>query len=358
CAGIEHKMGLKGSATAVINFGEENNCRGFLLGNPPDENGKAEGMAQMFQMMNEERLVTGHAALSTAAVAYYNAATYASERIQGRPLVNPKGDRVTIINHADVRRMLMYQKAHIEASRAMSIFTYYLIDIAENSSDPELVKKAKATVEVHTPIVKAYCSDVCWLSISEAMQVYGGYGFIEEYPIAQLLRDSRIYSIWEGTNYIQAMDLVGRKWMMGKGQVFAAWLQDIQDFIDKNKDSSFAHELNVLQQALNDYREIQTTLGGYLGAGKIGMIGLSATRILHATGKLLGARLLLEQALIAEKQMQELGADHYDYGFYQGKVMTAKFFARNILPEVSFVLTVIKDGDTSALDIEQSAFFA
>ncbi len=358
CAGIEHKMGLKGSATAVINFGEENNCRGFLLGNPPDENGKAEGMAQMFQMMNEERLVTGHAALSTAAVAYYNAATYASERIQGRPLTNPKGDRITIINHEDVRRMLMYQKAHIEASRAMSIFTYYLIDIAENSSDPELVKKAKATVEVHTPIVKAYCSDVCWLSISEAMQVYGGYGFIEEYPIAQLLRDSRIYSIWEGTNYIQAMDLVGRKWMMGKGQVFAAWLQDIQDFIDKNKDSSFTHELNVLQQALNDYREIQTTLGGYLGAGKIGMIGLSATRILHATGKLLGARLLLEQALIAEKQMQELGADHYDYGFYQGKVMTAKFFARNILPEVSFVLTVIKDGDTSALDIEQSAFFA
>ena len=358
CAGIENKLGLKGSATAVVSFGEENNCRGYLLGDPPDENGKAQGMAQMFQMMNEERLVTGHAALSAATVAYYNAVKYASERIQGRPLTNPKGERVAIINHEDVRRMLMFQKAHIEASRAMSILTYYLMDIAENSPDPEAVKKASATIEVHTPIVKAYCSDVCWSSISEAMQVYGGYGFSEEYPIAQLLRDSRIYSIWEGTNYIQAMDLVGRKYMMGKGQVFAAWLQDIQDFIDNNRSSSFAHELDILQQALNDYREIQMTLGGYLGEGKIGMIGLFATRILHATGKILGARLLLEQALIAEKQLEQLAADHYDYPFYQGKVNTAKFFTRNILPELSFTSKVVKEGDTSALDIVEPALFA
>jgi hypothetical protein len=146
--------------------------------------------------------------------------------------------------------------------------------------------------------------------------------------------------------------------MMGKGQVFAAWLQDIQDFIESNRSSSFAHELDILQQALNDYREIQMTLGGYLGAGKISMIGLFATRILHATGKMLGARLLLEQALIAEKQIEQLATDHYDYAFYQGKVNTAKFFARNILPEVSFTVNVIKEGDTSALDILESAFFA
>lgn len=357
CAGIEHKMGLRGSATAVVSFGEENNCRGYLLGNPPDENGIAEGMPQMFQMMNEERLVTGHATLSAATVAYYNAAKYASERIQGRPLSNPKAGRVPIIKHEDVRRMLMYQKAHIEASRAMTIFTYYLMDIAENSSDPDLVKKAKAFIEVHTPIVKAYCSDVCWLSISEAMQVYGGYGFSEEYPIAQLLRDSRIYSIWEGTNYIQSMDLVGRKWMMGKGQVFASWLQDIQDFIARDKVPVFDREFELLEQALNDYREIQMTLGGYLGSGKIGMIGLYATRILHATGKLLGARLLLEQALLAQKQIDQLGSDHYDFAFYNGKVNTARFFVRNILPEVGAILSIIKDGDTSAIDIAEEAFF-
>lgn len=357
CAGIEHKMGLRGSATAVVSFGEDNNCRGYLLGDPPDENGAAQGMAQMFQMMNEERLVTGHASLAAASVAYYNAVKYASERIQGRQLSDPKAGRVPIIKHEDVRRMLMYQKAHIEASRAMTILTYYLMDIAENSSDPELVKKAKAFIEVHTPIVKAYCSDVCWLSISEAMQVYGGYGFSEEYPIAQLLRDARIYPIWEGTNFIQSMDLVGRKWMLGKGQVFASWLQDIQNFVENQQDSNFEKEFALLQQALNDYREIQMTLGGYLGAGKIGMIGLYATRILHATGKLLGARLLLDQALIAQQKMNELGSDHYDYAYYNGKVNTARFFARNILPDVGTILSIIKDGDTSAIDINEEAFF-
>ncbi len=356
CAGIEHKLGLRGSATAVVSFGEENNCRGYLLGDPPDAEGNAYGMAQMFQMMNEERLVTGHAALATAAVAYNNAVQYALQRIQGRLLSDPKAGRVPIIKHEDVRRMLMYQKSIIEACRAMTIYTYYLMDIAEFSSDPELVAHAKAAMEVNTPIVKAFCSDMSFLAISEAMQVYGGYGFSEEYPIAQLMRDSRIYPIWEGTNYIQSMDLVGRKWMMGKGQVFANWLKEIQNFIDLNKDNTaFTREFEILQEALNHYQEIQMTMGGYLGAGKIGMIGLYATRILHATGKLYGSKLLLDQALIAARQMEALGSDHFDYAFYNGKVAAARFFTRNILPEVAAVLSIIKDGDTSAIDVLEDA---
>jgi alkylation response protein AidB-like acyl-CoA dehydrogenase len=357
CGGIEHKLGLRGSATAIVNFGEENNCLGYLLGDPPDAEGNASGMAQMFHMMNEERMVTGHASLAGATVAYNNAVEYAQQRIQGKLLSNPKGDRVPIIKHEDVRRMLMYQKSIIEASRAMTIYTYYLTDVAEFSSDEELVAQAKATIEVNTPIVKAFCSDMCFLAISEAMQVYGGYGYSEEYPIAQLLRDSRIYPIWEGTNFIQSMDLVGRKWMMGKGKVFAGWLQNIQDFIDKNKgESNFTREFELLQEHLNNYKEIQMALAGYLGEGKVGMIGLYSTRILHATGRLYGAKLLLDQALIAARQMDALGADHYDYPFYNGKVAAARFFTRNILPEVAVTLGVIKDGDTSAIDIVEEAF--
>lgn len=357
CVGIEHKMGLSGSATAVINFGEQNNCKGYLLGNPSDENGKAEGMAQMFNMMNEERLVTGQAALSQAAVAYYNAVQYAAQRIQGRPLTNPKADRVAIIKHEDVRRMLMFQKAHLEAFRAMIVYTNYLIDIMQTSSDPAEVKKAKATVEVNTPIVKAYCSDMSFLCISEAMQVYGGYGYSEEYPIAQLMRDSRIYPIWEGTNYIQSMDLIGRKWMMGKGQVFAAWLQEIQDFIDDNSANKvFKQELERLQQALHWYREIQMTMAGYLGQGKISMIGLYATRILHATGKLYSSKLLLEQGLAAAEKLDQVGPDHFDADFYAGKISAARFFANNILPEVETTLQVLKIGDTSALEITEKSF--
>ncbi|MGE5397145.1 MAG: acyl-CoA dehydrogenase [Chitinophagales bacterium] len=352
CAGIEHKMGLRGSATAVVSFGEENKCKGYLLGDPPDQDGKGQGMAQMFEMMNEERLITGLAANAAATVAYNNAARYATERIQGKLLTNPKAGRVPIIKHEDVRRMLLFQKAITEACRAMIINTYYYMDIAENSSDPEEVKKAKAMVEVNTPLVKAYSSDMGFLSISEAMQVYGGYGYSEEYPIAQLMRDTRIYAIWEGTNFIQAMDLVGRKWMMGKGQVFANWMQQIQDLIDQNKDKAgFEKEFEALQEALNDYREIQMTMGGYLGQGKMGMIGLYATRILHATAKIYCGKLLLDQALIAQQKIDELGTNYFDYPFYQGKVASARFYVRNIVPEVGTTLKVIKDGDTSAMDI-------
>lgn len=355
CVGIEHKLGLSGSATAVINFGEQNNCKGYLLGNPPGENGLAEGMAQMFNMMNEERLVTGLAALSQAAVAYNNAAQYATQRVQGRALTNPKAGRVPIIQHEDVRRMLLFQKAHLDAFRAMIIYTNYQLDVAENSKDEIEVKKARAFIEVNTPIVKAYCSDMSFLCISEAMQVYGGYGYSEEYPVAQLMRDSRIYPIWEGTNYIQSMDLIGRKWMMGKGQVFAAWLQDIQDFIDNSGSQDFGPELQALSEALQTYRDIQITMGGYLGKGKISMIGLYGTRILHATGKLYSAKLLLEQAIIAAEKLKELGSDHFDAPFYAGKIASAKFFAHNILPEVDTTLKVIKQGDTSALDIDEKS---
>ncbi|HEX3011607.1 MAG TPA: acyl-CoA dehydrogenase [Syntrophomonadaceae bacterium] len=354
CVGIEHKMGLSGSATAVINFGEQNNCRGYLLGNPPDDNGKAEGMAQMFNMMNEERLITGLAAAAQATVAYNNAVQYAAQRVQGRPLTNPRAGRVPIIQHEDVRRMLLFQKAHLDAFRAMIVYTNYQLDIAENSNDAAEAKRARAIIEVNTPIVKAFCSDMSFLCISEAMQVYGGYGYSEEYPVAQLMRDSRIYPIWEGTNYIQAMDLIGRKWMMGKGQVFAAWLQDIQDLIDNSK--GFESELKALGEALQAYRDIQMTMGGYLGQGKMSMIGIYATRILHATGKLYSAKLLMEQALIAARKLEETGPDHFDAPFYKGKIASAQFFVHNILPEIYTTLQVIKKGDTSVLDIDEKSF--
>lgn len=358
CVGIEHKMGLRGSATAVVAFGEENICRGYILGDAPGEDGLGQGMAQMFNMMNEERLTTGHGAMCAATVSYNNAVQYSAQRVQGRQLTNPKQGRVPIIKHEDVRRMLMFQKSHIEAFRALIFSTYYAIEVAEWSSDPEEVNKAKNTVEINTPLVKAYCSDMGFQSISEAMQVYGGYGFSEEYPIAQQLRDSRIYPIWEGTNYIQSMDLVGRKWMLGKGQAFATWLQDIQDFIDANKAvAGFERDFEILQEALNTYREIQMTMGGYLGGGKVGMIGFYATRILHATGKLYCGKLLLEQAMMANAKVAEIGAENHDYPFYAGKVAAAHFFAKNIVPEIFTTLRVIKEGDTAAQELVEEAWF-
>jgi 3-(methylthio)propanoyl-CoA dehydrogenase len=356
CGGIENKMGLRGSATAIVNYGEEGKCRGFLLGEAPVD-GKGNGMAQMFQMMNEERTVTGLAAMSAATVSYNNACMYASGRVQGRQLTNPKAGRVPIINHEDVRRMLMYQKSLTEASRAMIAYSYYVMDIAENTTDENERKMAKGYIEVNIPIVKAWCSDMAFLSISEAMQCYGGYGFSEEYPIAQQLRDCRIYPIWEGTNYIQSMDLIGRKWMMAGGQVFATWLGEIEKFVVANKDNAaLCTQIGLLEEALNNYKDIQMTMAGYLGQGKFGLIGLYATRILHATGYLYGAKLLIEQAIIAQKKIDELGVEHFDYPFYAGKVASAKFYSHNILPSVGAILRVIKEGDNSVMEVPEATF--
>ena len=356
CGGIEHKLGLRGSATSIINFGEDNKCRGYLLGNAPVD-GKGAGMAQMFQMMNEERTVTGLAANAAATVSYNNAAMYAAGRIQGRPITNPKAARVSIIHHEDVRRMLMYQKSITEASRAMISMSYYALDIAENTTDENERKRAKAFVEVNIPIVKAWCSDMAFLSISEAMQCYGGYGFSEDYPIAQQLRDCRIYPIWEGTNYIQSLDLIGRKWMMGGGQVFASWFAELEKFVADNKDDKIlSAQIALLDEALNQYKEIQAAMVGYLGQGKFGMIGFFATRILKATGHIYGAKLLLEHALIAQKKIDEIGKEHFEYPYYAGKIASAKFFAHNILPTVGTILRVIKEGDSSVMEIPEASY--
>lgn len=212
-------------------------------------------------------------------------------------------------------------------------------------------------MDLSTPIIKAYASDMAFQCINEALQIFGGYGYTEDYPISQMLRDSRIFCIWEGTNYLQSLDLVARKWTKRKGTVFAGWLQSIQDFIDKNKDNpDFAQEFALLQKGLDNYRQIQAAIVGYLGQGKIGMIGLYATRILHSTGKIYCGKVLLDMALVAQKKIKELGPDHYDYPFYQGKVASARFYLQNIVPEIDTTLEIIKAGDTSALDVEEKAF--
>lgn len=150
CIGIEHKMGIKGSATCVMSFGENNECRGYILGNPPDEEGKGEGMAQMFQMMNGARMETGHAALAETAVAFHNAASYANERIQGRLITDPKAGRQLIIKHEDVRRMLLDLKAHVDAMRALIFKTYYYFDILDNTTDPEEKQLISGRIDIHT----------------------------------------------------------------------------------------------------------------------------------------------------------------------------------------------------------------
>ncbi|MDR1617134.1 MAG: acyl-CoA dehydrogenase [Syntrophomonadaceae bacterium] len=356
--GIEHKMGLLGSITASLSFGDNNNCRGWLLGiNPLTNDGKGNGMAQMFQMMNLARLETGLSALSMLCNGYYNARDYCKERIQGRPFSDPKGARLPLINHEDIKRTLLMGKAHMEAMRAMIYKTFFAFDVRHYDPDPETKAKASNLVEIATPLCKAYNSDEAWWLLGEAIQTYGGYGYMNEYPISQIARDVKIYSIWEGTNFIQSLDLVGRKWGLGKGQAFEEFLQEIRDFCKNNANNeTFSKEFAILEKALAAYVTIKSNMQEFQKQGRSEMIPLFSRRILTATAQLYAGSLILEQALIADKRAKELGPDHYDHDFYSGKVASAKYYLCNVVPNVISLAGIVESADTSAIDIPVGAF--
>jgi alkylation response protein AidB-like acyl-CoA dehydrogenase len=354
---VEHKLGQMGSSTVALACGDDDNCRGWLLGEYDAETGAGQGMAQMFQMMNEERLFTGSAALGVAAVAYRNAAAYCKERIQGRPITDPRGERVRLVDHEDIRRILMLNKATLEACRAIVNRTGYYIEVGKSDPDPERRKFAEGMADCLTPIAKAYPSDEAWGLICESLQAYGGYGYTEEYPAARAARDVKIYSIWEGTNYIQAMDLLGRKRTMGKGSVFAAFLKVIEDFIAANSPfEGFEKEMGILDKAFTSYKAIMGMIENSMKEGKPGMTTTFATRIQTATAQLYGGMCLLEQALIAKRRIEELGEDHYDYNFYNGKLLSAQYYLRNVVPNVWAVEEIVRDGDTSVTDATPETF--
>ncbi|MEW6423300.1 MAG: acyl-CoA dehydrogenase [Bacillota bacterium] len=357
CIAVEQKMGLKASATAMLSFGDNDNCRGILVGDPPDREGRSQGLAMMFHMMNESRIGTGHNALAQMAAAYYFASRYAAGRIQGRPFTNPKADRVPIIEHEDVRRMLMEMKSQVEGIRAMIFKGFYYLDVAEHSGEKEKAKKCRWLAEILTPLIKTYASETAWPMIAQAIQVHGGVGYTEEYPVSQYARDVKILTIWEGTSFIQAMDLVGRKMRMEGGRPFAAWLGDREEFIAKNK-KIFQAELKKLEKAYECVVEIKRVLEGYYGdfAGKGRLIPLYALRVLHCCAQLFVAECLLEQAIVSKRKIEEVGSDCHEHHFYAGKIASAKYFIHNILPNVYTLTEIIKCADASALECPEESF--
>lgn len=353
---LEHKLGFRGAATVQLSFGDENNCRGILLGNPPDENGTAEGMSQMFQMMNGKRYEAGRTAGAMAILAYNYAVDYAKIRVQGRTLINPKGPRVRLIEHEDIRRLLLHIKAHGEAIQAIIYKCAWYRDLVQYSEDPEERKMASRRIDVLTPIVKAYGSDVVWQLVAEAIQIHGGYGYSEDYSVARIARDCKVMSLFEGTTYIQAMDLVGRKWSMDKGRVFQEWFDELIEFADSNQNTlGLEQEFGILNQSIETYKEIFTTVKGYY-AENVQLVGSYATRVLTCTGMVTCSMYLLDIAKLAQKKMAELGKDHWEYSYYQGKVMSARYYIKNVLPQIGSLNTIIKTADTSAIEISEEAF--
>ena len=352
-AGIEHKMGIKASATAQLVFGENGGCVGELVGTT-----EQKGMSQMFHMMNFARIGVGLQGLAIASSAYLNALGYAKERKQGSSIKQWKdatAPRVAIIEHPDVKRMLLDMKARVEGIRALTVKLTMHLDRVK--ADPANAEYHNGQVDLLVPLLKAYASDQAFSICATAIQVYGGAGYLKDHPVEQYCRDAKIFSIYEGTNHIQAMDLVGRKLMQRGGANVQAFGKDVGAFVAANKEhATLKDAVAVLAQAM----ESLTATGGkfmqWFGGGKMEMVPTVANRFLEMMSETVVGWLLLDAAVIAEAAAAKLPADHPDQAFYLGKKLAAQYFAYNVLPGVALKAQLIARDDRTALDITEAAF--
>jgi len=353
CTGIEEKMGIHGNATCSMSLGGKGKCRGMLLG------GENKGMRAMFVMMNEVRLLVGMQGLACASASYMNAVNYARERIQGRHLLQTK-DRtaapVPIIQHPDVRRMLMNMKVFVEGMRSLLFYTGFCEDKIRISKDSEESARYQGIVDVLIPVGKGYVTDRAFDVCNHGVQVYGGYGYIREYPQEQLLRDCRITQIYEGSNGIQAMDLLGRKLGLNKGQAFRDLLGEMNRIIGE---AGTVERLKSLawdtEKAVNRLGETAMHMATTAASDKVMNAFAFAHPFLEATGDTVMAWMLLWRALVASRQLAE-GTKKKDAAFYEGQIQGARFFINTILPVTMGKMNAILTTDGSAVEIYEDAF--
>jgi hypothetical protein len=367
--GIEQKMGIKGSATATLNFGENGKCIGELLG------GEREGMKIMFQMMNEARLGTGMQGLAAASAAYEHAVQYSKERVQGNDIMagkDPNAKPVTIINHPDIRRKLMWMKSHVEGMRSMCYFVGYCMDKSKVAKTEEEKANWEGFLDLMTTVVKAYCSDKALLVCSTAMDVYGGYGYCSEYPVEQYLRDEKIATIYEGTNGIQSLTLVGRSLGQRKGMNLMNLFGEIQKNIKKMKEQKeLGKHTAILEEASNACLELTMF---FVQAGKAGNFMLpilNAYKFMEIFGDVLVGHFLIDGAGVAAEKLdavykakkadtaekqKELNKADIEAAFYSGRVASAKFFAVESLTTVKARCEAIKMDEKSPLEMTEEAF--
>jgi alkylation response protein AidB-like acyl-CoA dehydrogenase len=356
-ASIEHKMGICGSSTCVLSFGDNDACRGYLCGTVENQ-----GILQMFQMMNGARILVGVQGVAAASSAYLNALEYARDRKQGssmKAFKDPNAPRVPIIEHPDVRRMLLDMKARVEGMRLLGLTLTHHLDLADvyKNSDPERTTYHRGQVDLLTPLFKSYATDQGFQVAATAIQTYGGAGFLKDHPAEQYCRDAKIFSIYEGTNHIQALDLVSRKLRQQGGKPALDFLKDVSRFIEKNAAHPvLASSVAELKKAHAAVGKIMGTIMKWASAGAMELTALSANRVLEAMAELSVAWLLLEGAVLAHARLAEVAADKPDHAFYTGKLAAAQFYALNVLPAVGLKAELVEKEDKSALEIPDAAF--
>jgi acyl-CoA dehydrogenase len=348
CGAIEHKMGIHGNATCVMNYDE---AKGFLIG------AENKGLNAMFVMMNEARLGVGLQGLSIAEVAYQNAANYARERLQGRSLSgvkNPNGKADPLIVHPDIRRTLMTIKAWTEGGRAFTLWTALKSDIAHRATDEKERQDADDILGLMTPILKGVLTDKGFDHAVMAQQVFGGHGYIEEHGMSQYVRDARIAMIYEGANGIQALDLVGRKLGMNGGRAVMALFKEIGDFCEENRnDEKLAPFTKSLKKGLNDL-QAGTMWFMQNAMAKPDNAGAGSTDYMHLFGLVVIGYMWAKIAKAAEEGLANGAGERED--FLKNKLITAKFFMERLMPETALRKIRIEAGADTTMELAAEAF--
>jgi alkylation response protein AidB-like acyl-CoA dehydrogenase len=339
--GIEEKMGIHGSATCTLSLGDRGPCKAWLVGR------EHAGIEIMFLMMNEARIGVGVQGLALASSAHQFAKVYAVERLQGSSFEkwkDPTAPRVPIASHPDVRRMLMTQKVLAETLRSFTYRIGHRFDIAEN--DPAQRDRLIGQVELLVPVLKAYGTDIAFEMSAMGVQILGGYGFIGEYPLEQLVRDAKITSLYEGTNGIQAMDLIGRKLRIGNGALFMEWMNDANSECRLAKEAGFAAEAEAVEKAVGQLAQTTMHLGGLGAQGRLDLALVQAYPYLRMFGTVqLGVEALI-QARVAARVIAASGSTPH----LAGKALNLKFYVRNLLPAATALAKSIQGSDDSCLD--------
>jgi hypothetical protein len=338
-------MGIKASPTCVLNYGDEGGAVGYLIGE------EHQGMRYMFKMMNSARLSVGVQGLALGERAYQQALAYALERKQGRAPGAPAGEQSLIVEHPDVRRMLLTMRASNEAMRALLYTNAVAFDRAAHHPDEGQRVKAQALADLLTPMTKAWCTDLGVELTSLNIQVHGGMGFIEETGAAQLYRDSRIPPIYEGTNGIQAMDLVGRKLPMEGGAVVQDHLARIRE-TSGNLGDGLADVGKSLEEALGALEEATTWLFENGLANPLDALA-GATPYLRLASVVTAGWLMAKQAETASRLATEAPSDS-ERGYYEAKVATARFFCTQLLPQARGLVPAVTAGSSALLHLTPS----
>jgi len=359
---VEHKMGLKASTTCELRFGENagDPAVGWLVGDVHD------GIAQMFQVIEHARMLVGTKAIATLSTGYLNALEFARTRVQSADLTRASdktAPRVTIINHPDVRRSLMLNKAYAEGLRALVLYTATTQDrIIIGEHEGKDVTLDEAINDLLLPIVKGAGSERSYDQLAQALQTFGGSGYLQDYPLEQYIRDAKIDTLYEGTTAIQGQDFFFRKIVKNKGVALGALSAEITQFLESIADEGrLKEERAAVQKGLEDLGGIvaamfQQLMSAQEDVRNVYKVGQNTTRLLLSAGDLMVGYLLLRQAAVALRKLDSNGLSDADRAFYEGKPAVARFFALSVLPELSARRTVTESIDNSLMDVPEAAF--